>query len=131
MAEDQDKPLSVGYLLSDDLIFSSRIGGTARDHGLTILAARSVEALVALARQRPPRCVFVDLAQPELNIADLVHTIRKLHPDCRFIAYGSHVDAASLRRAREVGCDVVLPRSKFVQELPRAIPEWIGSPATP
>ena len=131
MAEKQDDSLSVGYHLSDDLIFSSRIGGTARDYGLTIQTARSVEALVSLARQRPPRCVFVDLAQPDLKIAGLVHTLRELSPNCRFIAYGSHVDAASLRRAREAGCDVVLPRSKFVEELPRALPEWIGNAATP
>lgn len=129
MADNREIPLVVGYLLCDDLIFSSRIGGTARDHGLTIQTARTVEALAAMAEKQPPRCVFVDLAQPELNIADLVRTIRELHPGCRFIAYGSHVDAASLRRAREAGCDVVLPRSKFVEELPRALPDWIASPA--
>ena len=43
----------------------------------------------------------------------------------RMVAYGSHVDAAVLRAAREAGCDPVLPRSKFVEELPRALPEWM------
>ena len=33
------------------------------------------------------------------------------------IGYGSHVDTATLKAARDAGCDVVLPRSKFVEEL--------------
>ena len=36
--------------------------------------------------------------------------------------------AAGLRAAREAGCDLVLPRSKFVEELPRALPGWLGGP---
>ena len=31
------------------------------------------------------------------------------------------------RAAKEAGCSVVLPRSKFVEELPRALPEWLGA----
>jgi hypothetical protein len=42
------------------------------------------------------------------------------------VAYGSHVDTATLRAAREAGCDVVLPRSKFVEELPTALPTWLA-----
>jgi hypothetical protein len=42
----------------------------------------------------------------------------------RVVAYGSHVDTATLRAAREAGCDPVLPRSKFVEELPSALPHW-------
>ena len=52
--------MSAGLLLSDDLIFTSRITGTARDLGLTIQAARTPEALLALARQAPPRVPFPD-----------------------------------------------------------------------
>jgi len=54
----------VGLLLSDDLIFTSRIAATARTLGLTIKTARSVEALEALARQQAPSGVLVDLGNP-------------------------------------------------------------------
>ena len=44
----------------------------------------------------------------------------------RVVAYASHVDTASLKAACDAGCDVVLPRSKFVADLPTALPEWLA-----
>jgi len=43
----------------------------------------------------------------------------------RVVAYGSHVDAAGLKAARDAGCDVVLPRSAFVEQLPVKLREWM------
>jgi CheY-like chemotaxis protein len=125
MSVEQKSPL--GLLLSDDLIFTSRIVGTARDRGLTIRAAGSVEGLEALARQEAPRCVIVDLANPGLATTELVQRLRAACLSMpRVIAYGPHVDAAALRAAREAGCDPVLPRSKFVEQLPHALAEWMA-----
>lgn len=122
-----ESPLPLGLLLCDDLLFASRITGTARDLGLTVRPARSVESLEALARQQTPGGVIVDLSLSGLDVADL---LRRLREACaampRVVAYGSHIDAAGLRAAREAGCDVVLPRSAFVEELPRKLPEWIA-----
>ena len=124
MPEKETPPL--GLLLSDDLIFTSRISGTARGLGLTVKAARSVDALEALARQRTPTCVLVDLANPGLAVPDLIERLRAACPQVpRVVAYGSHVDAAGLRAARAAGCDVVLPRSAFVEQLAKALPEWL------
>jgi hypothetical protein len=46
-------------------------------------------------------------------------------PIPRVVAYGSHVDAQGLAAARAAGCDLVLPRSKFVEELPTALALWL------
>ena len=127
MAEKAEAQPATGYLLSDDLMFNSRITGTARDLGLVVKAARSTEVLEELARRQPPSCVLVDLANPGLEITGLIGRLRELCARMpRVVAYGSHVDTATLRAAREAGCDVVLPRSKFVEELPRALPGWLG-----
>jgi CheY-like chemotaxis protein len=122
-----ENPKSVGLLLSDDMMFTSRIVGTGRDLGLPIKAARSPVALLALAKEVSPACVIVDLANPGLDVADLVRQLKPAGARGPYVAaYGSHVDAAGLRTAREAGCDVVWPRSKFVEELPRALPEWFA-----
>ncbi|HZT80486.1 MAG TPA: response regulator [Gemmataceae bacterium] len=117
----------LGLLLSDDLLFTSRITGVGRDLGLTVRAARSAEALEALARQQAPTCVLLDLANPGLSVPDLV---RRLGEACAarpfVVAYGSHIDAAGLRAAREAGCDLVLPRSAFVEQLPHRLAEWLA-----
>jgi CheY-like chemotaxis protein len=118
----------VGLLLSDDMIFTSRITGTARDLGLCIKPARSIEVLTALLQQQIPSCIIVDLAHPGLPIAELMESLRTACTRMpRVVAYGSHVDTATLRAARDTGCDVVLPRSKFVEELPRALPQWMAA----
>jgi DNA-binding NarL/FixJ family response regulator len=116
-----------GLLLSDDLIFTSRITGTARGLGLTVRAAHSADALVQLARQSPPRAVLIDLSNPGLVLSELLERLAEVCPTRpRVVAYGSHVDTATLKAAREAGCDPVLPRSKFVEELPRALPGWLA-----
>ena len=117
-----------GLLLSDDLIFTSRITGTARDLGLEMKQAASVAALKVQCTPQAPSCVIVDLSNPGLMIDELMAWVgRNGAPMPRVIAYGSHVDTETLRKAREAGCDSVLPRSKFVEELPAKLREWIGT----
>src|SRR5437899_773928 len=120
--------IAFGLLLSDDMIFTSRITGTARGLGLTLKPARSAGVLETMARQQTPSCVIVDLANPGLDVRDLITQLREIcSPMPRVVAYGSHVDAAGLRAAREAGCDLVLPRSKFVEDLPRELPAWLSA----
>ena len=121
----EDRP-PVGLLLCDDLIFTSRIVGTARDLGLTVKLARTPESLVELARQEHPGCVIVDLGFPGLVLTDLLKQLPDKESRLpRVVAYGSHVDTATLRAARAAGCDPVLPRSKFVEELPNVLRQWL------
>jgi DNA-binding NarL/FixJ family response regulator len=118
---------TVVLLLSDDLIDSSRIVGAGRDHGVTIRWARHLDGLVALARQEAPRLVLVDLANPGLSVENLIEGLRGACSEMpRVVAYGPHVDAAGLRAARQAGCDLVLPRSAFVEQLPTQLPEWLA-----
>jgi DNA-binding NarL/FixJ family response regulator len=114
---------ATGLLLCDDLLFTSRITGTARDLGRTIKPVRTPETLIELAQQERPGCIIVDLGFPGLVLTDLLERLGEERP--RVAAYGSHVDTATLKAAREAGCDPVWPRSKFVEELPRALVEWL------
>jgi len=119
--------MAIGLLLCDDLIFASRVTGTACDLGVTVKAAPSVERLRALASAEPPSGVIVDLSNPGLVIEELIGWLgANVAPMPRVVAYGSHVDTATLRRAREAGCEPVLPRSKFVEELPLKLAVWLG-----
>jgi DNA-binding NarL/FixJ family response regulator len=116
-----------GLLLSDDLIFTSRITGTGTALGHTIRAVKSPELLLSLAKQQTPPCVILDLSNPGLNISDLVASLKQFEPPPRVVAYGSHVDTATLKAARAAGCDIVMPRSQFVEELPKSLGEWMKS----
>jgi CheY-like chemotaxis protein len=113
-----------GLLLSDDLIFASRIAGTARTLGREMRQVRTTERLADLADQLQARCVIVDLAFPGLDLPGLMQRLGSAGKR-RVVAYGAHVDAESLKAARAAGCDPVLPRSKFVEDLPKKLAEWL------
>ncbi len=115
-----------GLVLSDDLIFFSRIAGTARAAGLLVRQAKTAADLIVAARQHPPAGVIVDLQNPGLDFPVLLAELRAGCPAMpRVIAYGSHVEAGVLRAARQAGCDRVMPRSQFAEELETAILEWL------
>jgi DNA-binding NarL/FixJ family response regulator len=121
---ESDKGL--GILLSDDVMFSSRITGTAQALGLKMIVVKSAKDLNAQAQERAPTCIIMDLSHPELKVDELIRLLRDSRsPTPRLVAYGSHVDAATLRAARDAGCDLVFPRSQFVEELPRQISQWL------
>jgi CheY-like chemotaxis protein len=116
-----------GLVLCDDLIFFSRIAGAARAAGLTVRQARSSAELLGLARSSAPAGLIVDLHNPGLDLPVLLDELRVACPVMpQVIGYGSHVDAPLLRQARLAGCNRVLPRSQFVEELDRQIGTWLA-----
>jgi len=120
-----DSPCPQGLILSDDLIFISKVVGAAQALRLSVQSARSADALVALAERQAPGGVLLDLNHPGLDLPELLRRLRAACPVMPLVVgYGSHVEAATLHAARLAGCDRVLPRSKFVEELPAALAEW-------
>ena len=114
-------------LLTTDLIFSTKVTGTARALGLEIAVAADVEKASELCRGEPPGCVFIDLGIPGLEISSVVSRLRSAAGTAPTVAYGSHVDKAWLDQARAAGCDEVLPRSKFSAELPDLLRRYLAA----
>jgi CheY-like chemotaxis protein len=118
-----------GLMLCDDLIFFSRVAGAARAIGTAVRMERNSTDLLTALRKQTPGCIIVDLQNPGLNLAQL---LQELHSTCPMkpflVAYGSHVEAETLREARKAGCNRVLPRSQFVVELENDLADWLGVP---
>jgi CheY-like chemotaxis protein len=114
-------------LLCDDLMFRSRIVGTGRDLGIAIEAVKTIAEVEALVRAAAVRCIILDLALVGPDIESFIGRLRANGANIpRLIAYGSHMEPGTLKRARDAGCAIVLPRSKFVDALPIELPEWTG-----
>ncbi len=114
-----------GLLLSRDLIFTSKVTSTARELGHRVMTAGNVALASAMLEQWRPRVVFVDLAAGDLVSPTALVSYQKLLPGTPFVAFGSHVDTASLSAAAAAGCDPVLPRSRFTAELPALIRRYL------
>ncbi|MCI0639708.1 MAG: response regulator [Gemmataceae bacterium] len=115
------KPIAL--LLCDDLLFSSSIQGHARHLGIDLRTARTPEDLMTLAQSCKPRLVLVDVHTPGLSIADAARELKEISAPA-IVAYGSHVQGEVLQQAREAGCDLVLPRSRFVADMPSQLASW-------
>jgi CheY-like chemotaxis protein len=115
-------------VLSDDLIFTSRIAATVRSVGGQIRDCRDWPTLVQSAEALQPACVIIDLQNPGLNLAELVGRLLRVGEGTRprLVAYGSHVRTAVLKQARQLGVDEVMPRSRFVEVLEGSMPGWLG-----
>ena len=69
----------------------------------------------------------IDLHAEGLDLPALLAGLREACPAMpTTVAFGSHVEAETLRAARQAGCDRVLPRSKFVEELEADLAKWLG-----
>jgi DNA-binding NarL/FixJ family response regulator len=113
--------------LSRDLIFTSKVTGTARELGYQVLTAGNTALASSMITEWQPKVVFVDLAAGELASTSAILAYRRLAPQqTAFVAFGSHVDTANLDAARDAGCDPVLPRSQFSAHLPDLIRRYLG-----
>ena len=101
--------------LMDDLFFQMKLAETAKQLGVEVKVATNGEALMALM-ESAPKLVIIDLnarSQPLLTIEKL----RQVRKDIRVVGFLSHVQTELAAQAQAAGCDEVLPRSSFTQNL--------------
>lgn len=116
-----------GLLLSRDLIFTSKVTGTARELGYQVMTAGNSALAAAMIGQWTPKVVFVDLAAGDLvSLPALLAYRQAAGPGVPFVAFGPHVDTNALDSARAAGCDEVLFRSAFAANLPALVRKYFG-----
>jgi hypothetical protein len=120
-----------GLLLSRDLIFTSKIKGTAAELGYSMMVAGADSQARSMIETYRPRVVLVDLTAGVIAAPAALIAYRQIAgPDAWFVAFGSHVDVEILAAARAAGCRDVLPRSRFAAELPELMRRYFSRPAT-
>jgi CheY-like chemotaxis protein len=115
----------------DDLLFLSRIQEAARGAGVAVRSARRVADVVDAAPGAS--VVVIDLDAARLPVAEVLDALRAdpLTAGLPVIGFFSHVHAARGREALAAGCRQALPRSAFVQELPRLMAGLRPGPPSP
>jgi len=100
--------------LVDDIFFQAKLLETARQLGVEVRACATAEALDAEIAKAPPRLAVVDLNAHSEPFKALERLSGAAIPS---IAFLSHVQTDLAERARAAGCNEVMPRSKFTQNL--------------
>ena len=116
-AQGDPNPVNAGQpvlVLVRDLMFSGRIGATARAANVPVTFIRDPARLESETGHR----LIVDLGQAGALEAAAAWRERTAGEVVGFVA---HVDAETIRRARAAGIDRVLTRGQFVQVLPELL----------
>ncbi len=101
--------------LMDDLFFQMKLAETAKHLGVEVKVASSADALLSLMDPLP-KLVIVDL-NSRTQPLQAVERLRAANKQIRIIGFLSHVQRELAAQADAAGCDEVMPRSSFTQNL--------------
>ncbi|MCX6040517.1 MAG: DUF309 domain-containing protein [Caldilinea sp.] len=115
--------------LEPDLFFAPRLQDVIRRQGGTPVVVETPESFVAAIDAHDPVLALLDLAA-EGDWANAILRC-KLRPHTSHVpifAFGSHVDAQTLRAARQAGADHAWARSRMMEELPLVVERHLHPP---
>jgi len=112
-----------------DLFFSAKIMDTARKFGMVVEFVKDKSVVLDKVKEKPSLVIFdlnCDAAEP----LELIRAI-KADPATRrvsTIGFVSHVQTELKLSAQEIGCDMVVARSVFAQNLPMILKRHATAP---
>jgi DNA-binding NarL/FixJ family response regulator len=101
--------------LMDELFFQMKVAETAKHLGLELKVATNGDALLGLL-EPVPNLVIVDLNARSQPLA-AIERVRAAQKDLRVVGFLSHVQRDLAAQAQAAGCNEVMPRSAFTQNL--------------
>jgi hypothetical protein len=118
----EDAPTRI-YLFIEDLFFFAKINETARKLGIKVAFVKNdAETLAKIyesAEAEKPSLIVFDLNNAAAKPMTLIPKLKsKLKKGTSIIGFLSHLQGDLKAKAVEAGCDIVMPRSAFSQNLP-------------
>jgi CheY-like chemotaxis protein len=122
----EDAPTKIFFFI-EDLFFNAKITETARKLGVKVAFVKNdKEAIAELTSHedeadRPGLIVF-DLNNANVKPLTLIPKLKsKLKKSTSIIGFLSHLQGDLKAKAVEAGCDTVMPRAAFSQNLPNLL----------
>ena len=112
----------------NDLFFQVKIIDAAKKLGLTVEFLKDRETVFEKVKAQPAMVIF-DLNYAAADPLDLIRRI-KADPETRLVSivgFVSHVQTELRLKAHESGCDMVVARSAFVQNIPAILQKYSNS----
>jgi CheY-like chemotaxis protein len=117
--EDGDNMAAIIVTFVEDLFFLAKIQETAKALGITVVAGDARRGPAAIAEAQP-QAIILDLNSRQLAAVALIQTLKSdpATRPIRIVGFASHVQAQLISDAKAAGCDAVMARSAFTQQLP-------------
>jgi len=113
------------FAFIEDLFFMAKVQETARKLNVKVEFVKTDKDLAEKMQQNgeeKPSLIIFDLNNAGVKPLTLIPKLKsKLKKGTSIIGFLSHVQGDLKQKAHEVGCDMVLPRSAFSQNLPQLL----------
>ena len=113
------------FAFVEDLFFLAKIQETARKLNVKVEFVKTDKDLIEKMEQNgdeKPSLIIFDLNNNGAKPLTLIPRLKsKLKKGTSIVGFLSHVQGDLKQKAHEVGCDMVLPRSAFSQNLPQLL----------
>jgi CheY-like chemotaxis protein len=108
-----------------DLMFMVKIQEAAKRAGLEAVFVKSKQEALDQARQEPA-VIIVDLNNSGVDALDVIAELKadEQTRKVRLVGFVSHVQADLKQAAQQKGCDIVIARSAFSQNLPTILSRY-------
>jgi PleD family two-component response regulator len=111
-----------------DLMFRVKIQEAAKRAGLEPVFAKTGQEALEQVKENPV-AVIIDLNNPSSEPLTLIENLKSNRDTSKInlLAYVSHVNAELKQAALEKGCDLVMARSAFSQNLPTIMKRYASA----
>lgn len=112
------------FAFVDDLFFLAKIQETARKINVKVEFCKVEKDLterLKLNGEEKPSLIIFDLNNTNAKPLTLIPKLKTKLKKTSIIGFLSHVQGDLKQKAHDVGCDMVLPRSAFSQNLPQLL----------
>ena len=113
------------FAFVDDLFFQTKIQDTARKLNVKLEFVKTDQDVLDRVEQNgqePPSLIIFDLNNANAKPLSVIPKLRsKFKKSTSILGFVSHVQADLKLKAQEAGCDAVMPRSAFSQNLPQIL----------
>ncbi len=120
----EDAPTRI-FAFVDDLFFLAKIQEVSRKLNVKVEFVKSEKEIADKAGENPedkPSLIVVDLNSNSIKPLPIISKLRsKFKKPTSIVGFVSHVQGDLKVKAQEAGCDVVMPRSAFSQNLPNIL----------
>jgi hypothetical protein len=121
----EDAPVRI-YCFIEDLFFLAKIQETARKIGVKVSFVKADKDIVSRLADGPegtrPSLIVFDLNNVNAKPLTLIPRLKsKMKRGTSVIGFLSHLQGDLKAKAMEAGCDMVMPRSAFSQNLPNLL----------
>ena len=112
-----------------DLFFTVKIHESAKRAGLPVEFVKSEKDALDKAAAERPILIILDLNFAGLDMLKLIRTLKsgEATEKIGLIGYLSHIQGELKQQAQEAGCDTVLARSAFSQNLQQILKRYAGA----